>query len=552
MNSERVKELEEHLLEAKGLDRIDALNTLAWEYGLEAPDRAIQAAQRALELSRSSDAPENFYEKGAALSLRTQGCLALMRSDYDGALTMLLKARFMLEHLPGAECRAALGNALSYLGWIFFNHGDLPLAIETLQTAQQIAQEIGNCSLEAEILNSLGAIYNESHDSHDLELAVAILQRSLALLEGSDALRTHAMTHNNLAMAQFKLQDYNSALENAAESLALARRPGLLDQQAVFLDTTGQIYLAMGEYVQAEAIFQQALDLYQEFGPDLEEYILSLARALFGQGRLNEAAQRLQQSLDTVEARGVNRLGYQFHELLSAIYEAQGDFPRAIAHYKRFDEIKTQVFDEITGRRLSILEIQHQIETEHQDTEILVREVAASRQDTAELEIQATTNPITGLFNRRHLITLGNYILKASRRSGRPLAVLEMGIDHFENFNTAEGRQAGDQALAEIGAIIRSGLRSGDLLCYCNDKEFAAVLPECLLPEAQQAAQRIATQAAAHLAQTGAQPTQVTLSIGAAQSRPEEVDLEDVLGRASRALQAAQAAGGNQVSVYPG
>ena len=555
MNLERIQELEVQLDSARRasarLEQIDVLNALAWELGLADADRAARVAQEALDLSRGSDAPENFYEKGVGLSLRTLGYLARMRSDYDSALSLLLEARAMLEDQPGEDCRSGLIDVLGSLGWVFFCHGDFPTSIEILLDALHQARETGNPQQQAEILNSLGAVYGESGDK---EQSIEVLQRSLSLLEGSEALRTRSVTHNNLAMTQFEVQAYAQALDNAAKSVEIARQLGSPDLLATFLDTTGQVYLAMQDYARAEEYFQQAMDLYQGIGNDPNEITLNLARAALGQGRLEEAAERLQHSLEPLEARGVNRFSYQFHELLSRIYELQGDFSRAVWHYKRFHAIQSQVFGEETQHRLGNLAVLHQVETARLDAEILRlknlalhQEISASRQALAEMQVKATTDALTGMLNRRHFMTLASYLFDASRQSGKPLAALMMDIDHFKNVNDAFGHHAGDQVLAEISAVIQANLRSGDLLGRYGGEEFVAVLPDSHLSEAYQVAQRVLEKVAGHSTCCGALSIQITLSIGTAQSDAADASLESLLKRADLALYAAKRLGKNRV-----
>ena len=343
-------------------------------------------------------------------------------------------------------------------------------------------------------------------------------------------------------------------LADAAAGEKIARQLGSPDLLATFLDTTGQVYLAMQDYARAEEYFQQAMDLYQGIGNDPNEITLNLARAALGQGRLEEAAERLQHSLEPLEARGVNRFSYQFHELLSRIYELQGDFSRAVWHYKRFHAIQSQVFGEETQHRLGNLAVLHQVETARLDAEILRlknlalhQEISASRQALAEMQVKATTDALTGMLNRRHFMTLASYLFDASRQSGKPLAALMMDIDHFKNVNDAFGHHAGDQVLAEISAVIQANLRSGDLLGRYGGEEFVAVLPDSHLSEAYQVAQRVLEKVAGHSTCCGALSIQITLSIGTAQSDAADASLESLLKRADLALYAAKRLGKNRV-----
>jgi diguanylate cyclase (GGDEF)-like protein len=322
------------------------------------------------------------------------------------------------------------------------------------------------------------------------------------------------------------------------------------------LDTTGKIYLARNDYAQAEDFLKQAKALCLQIGRHTDETSLSLAHAAIEQGRLEEAKHLLCQSLKSVEARGVSRYSFQFHELLVRIYEEQRDFQKALEHYKRFHTIKSQVFNDETQRRLGNLIVLHQAETTHIDAEIyrlknlaLRREISEHRKATAEMEIMATTDTLTGLLNRRHIMTLAGYSFETARQAGKALVVLMMDIDHFKKVNDRYGHLAGDQALAEVSATIHACLRTGDLLGRYGGEEFVAVLPDTGLYGAQHVAERILKNVANHVTRFRSQDIRLTLSIGVAQAGRADTSFENLLERADYALHAAKRAGKNQVVV---
>jgi len=129
-------------------------------------------------------------------------------------------------------------------------------------------------------------------------------------------------------MTQYELQDFDEALDNAAESLKLAQQLGSVDLIASVLDTTGQIFLAKQDYTQAEGFFRRALALHQGEGNDPDEIRMNLARAVMGQGRLDEVLNSLFQSLESLEARGVKRFTFQVYDLLSTIYEKKATWQK--------------------------------------------------------------------------------------------------------------------------------------------------------------------------------------------------------------------------------
>ena len=101
------------------------------------------------------------------------------------------------------------------------------------------------------------------------------------------------------------------------------------------------------------------------------------------------------------------------------------------------------------------------------------------------LREQALRDPLTGLFNRRYLDeTLHRELSRRERRTA-PLAVAMLNLDRFKSFNETQGREAGDQALQEIGRLILQSLGGGDIACRYGDDAFILMLPDATVEEAR-------------------------------------------------------------------
>lgn len=150
-----------------------------------------------------------------------------------------------------------------------------------------------------------------------------------------------------------------------------------------------------------------------------------------------------------------------------------------------------------------------------------------------ELNHHATHDPLTGALNRRAFAPLAEKQVAQAARTGRPLAVLMMDLDHFKRINDTLGHSGGDATLCRFVAVAGDVLRAEDVLCRFGGEEFVALLPHAEAAQAVAAAERLRLAFAA----TGA-----TVSIGVASLRPGE-DLEDLLRRADAALYDAKRAG---------
>lgn len=163
------------------------------------------------------------------------------------------------------------------------------------------------------------------------------------------------------------------------------------------------------------------------------------------------------------------------------------------------------------------------------------------------LQRLATTDPLTNLFNRRHMTYLAEKELARSQRSGHPLSFLLLDLDHFKVINDRYGHEAGDRVLKEVAVVIWQQLRKHDLLARWGGEEFLAILPDTDLDSATVSAERIRAALLGHAwpAPTG-EPMQITLSAGVSELQPGD-DLAAAINRADRALYRGKEGGRNRV-----
>jgi diguanylate cyclase (GGDEF)-like protein len=163
------------------------------------------------------------------------------------------------------------------------------------------------------------------------------------------------------------------------------------------------------------------------------------------------------------------------------------------------------------------------------------------------LQAISVTDDLTGLYNRRFLNASLAKAIAAARRSVTPLSLLMLDVDRFKAFNDAYGHPEGDRVLAALGRLLPLTLREEDIACRYGGEEFAVILQHADLETALEAGERIRLR----FAQTPFFPTKektvrLTLSIGAAQLRPDE-DAAAILNRADQALYQAKRAGRDRV-----
>jgi len=163
-----------------------------------------------------------------------------------------------------------------------------------------------------------------------------------------------------------------------------------------------------------------------------------------------------------------------------------------------------------------------------------------------EVQKQAITDPLTGIYNRRGFFELGRREVERAHRFGRPLTALMIDIDLFKQVNDTQGHLIGDQVLAGVGSLIENELRQVDLPGRYGGDEFIALLPETDLNNAFQAAERLRKSITQGVYLTENEPVHVTASIGLAELEQPGDTLESLIERADQALYLAKQTGRNR------
>ncbi|WP_299315725.1 diguanylate cyclase [uncultured Halomonas sp.] len=168
------------------------------------------------------------------------------------------------------------------------------------------------------------------------------------------------------------------------------------------------------------------------------------------------------------------------------------------------------------------------------------------------LEKQALTDPLTGLGNRRALEDQAAMEIARAERSGAPLSLIAVDLDHFKRINDTYGHDVGDVVLQAFAKLARQVLRDGDVLCRMGGEEFAVLLPDTHREQALQVAERLREAVATTPAQVGQAATEdgtlaYTASLGVTLVYAGETTLKPAIKRADQGLYAAKETGRNRV-----
>ncbi|MBD2137303.1 diguanylate cyclase [Anabaena sp. FACHB-1237] len=158
----------------------------------------------------------------------------------------------------------------------------------------------------------------------------------------------------------------------------------------------------------------------------------------------------------------------------------------------------------------------------------------------------ANTDPLTGIFNRRHILSILQEEFKRNKLYDQTFSLLLVDIDHFKSVNRSYGNPVGDQVLQEITIFLGNCLRSVDMIGRCGGEEFLAVLPGTTLDGALELGESLCSRIRNLKIETRAGFVQVTVSIGVTVYSSEDSNDEVMLKRVDDALYKAKELGRNR------
>ena len=165
------------------------------------------------------------------------------------------------------------------------------------------------------------------------------------------------------------------------------------------------------------------------------------------------------------------------------------------------------------------------------------------------IEKLSRTDGLTNVFNRRYFEELGAREISLAKRTGDPVSLLMLDLDHFKSINDRYGHAAGDGVLVEFAEGIRQTVRATDIVGRYGGEEFVALLPASDSSQAFEVAQRIRLAASETTVLTEGRRISFTVSIGVATSLNGDHDLHGLIKCADRALYLAKEKGRNRVEV---
>jgi diguanylate cyclase (GGDEF)-like protein/PAS domain S-box-containing protein len=163
------------------------------------------------------------------------------------------------------------------------------------------------------------------------------------------------------------------------------------------------------------------------------------------------------------------------------------------------------------------------------------------------LEEQAIRDALTGLYNRRFLDETLSRELSRAERDKYSVSVVMLDLDHFKVFNDTYGHDVGDMMLKQLGKLLTSQVRAGDIACRYGGEEFVVVMPKASLSVARQRANDWRMKFESQIIIHEGEVLNATLSAGVAVYPLHGTTSDEIIRKADQAMYAAKAAGRNLV-----
>jgi diguanylate cyclase (GGDEF)-like protein len=168
----------------------------------------------------------------------------------------------------------------------------------------------------------------------------------------------------------------------------------------------------------------------------------------------------------------------------------------------------------------------------------------------ARMEELATSDTLTGLYNRRQFKALAAIEFERAVRYKKSMAVVMIDIDYFKKVNDNYGHAGGDLVLQSLSDLCKRSLRKVDIMGRYGGEEFVILLPETGIMEAQKTAERLRLEIAGMLTNTPKGAVRITASFGIAILDDKRNTLDSLLDCADQAVYGAKLGGRNRVNIF--
>lgn len=457
------------------------LNRQAWEVRMLQPEQSLKLVKQALELATIEN---NELERG--YGLRTLGLLQRNQSQLSEALGSLTEAYDIAVRFAVLGLQRDVLNQLSSTYAIF---GNMQMAIEYTQRALAINRQLNDAAGQVTNLINLGNIFEILGRLSEAESVC------LEAIEGAVAIsdtRRIAEARSNLGILYTQSQRYTEAVLCLRQALVSAHTTNITQLVARIQVNLAEALVYLAEYQEAYALLSSTEVVFSKNNvfEGMAHCRLNLGFLYLHQHDFTQALKLLESGLSLCQQHGMKDIESQFHQRLSQAHEQVGNIGAALQHYKLYHEVEREVRRLETERQLNAISAQRELDRARAEAELeRMRRVEMGHLVT-QLERQAITDPLTGLYNRRYLEEFLSREFLEAQLENKALSVAMFDVDNFKQVNDTFGHSIGDEVLKIVANLAKDSLRNNDIAARYGGEEFSLVL-NANLEQAQSACERL-------------------------------------------------------------
>lgn len=439
--------------------------------------------------------------------------------------------------------------------------GDRHRARAALLRTDAAAARLGDVRARVVALSNLGYLHGEQDQPIPYREHT---ERALGFAREVGHPRLIASCLCNLAGALTRLHLFDEARAAYDEGESLAELAGWEIGKARFVSGRATLLCEEGALDEGDLVYDQSIELFRQLG---DFYQIARTSGLRGgfhldAGRPASALRHYDIALELAKTWAFEGVPADLLERRAAAMEQVGDLAGALESLralavlrKRSEDDRASQREDVDKARAIAMKARWQAEDERRRSRELQRtnellRAALAREEAlrAEVERLARTDSLTGLANRRFTQELLDREIARARRTGSPLCVALLDVDHFKAINDTHGHAAGDLALEEIGRRLQGTVRASDIVGRWGGEEFLVVFTDSTPEVGLAAAERLRSVVAAEPVRVApGVGVRVTLSAGIVGRLQDEPLEGDLVAAADRALYAAKARGRNCV-----
>ncbi len=528
---------------------------------------------RGIELALQAEALARLQKNDAGLTRAL--CLLVTLNCREGLAEQAVSAgQAVLPALRASKNNdVARADVLCSMAMAFLDLGLGQEALDHISESVEAARACGDARLLCLAYNRVGL--TNGHMGR-FEEGERFLNESLAMAR---ELQSEEETYRALTNLSVVASDAFDALESRGDSVAaqaaierarrhgeealnVARRSGNAYREALTLSNLGRYLGVSGQERAATTLLDHARAIAIKHNH--RSLVLACdgnrAELLVRHKRHDEAIPILTAALEGAEELYANAMVQDMHLQLYLAYKACGNLEQALKHHEVYHALTRDQLEQRNDAQsrlmMNRLELDQalfmaersrmQAELQRVRAEQMAAEAERLQAQARELGRYVLADPLTGLGNRRLLERELPRLMSHSARTGEPLAVAALDLDHFKKVNDRFGHAVGDAVLTVTADLFRARVRGGDLIARLGGEEFLIVFAHASLEWARDACERLRVAVQDHDWNQIAAGLKVTISIGLCLAAPRH-DAAQLLGQADLALYDAKNAGRNRV-----